>query len=187
MKEAGTAPDADDPDLCLLRAIAQRDTHALEALYARHWRTLLTYLIHQLGDYQLAEEVLQDVMLAAWTGASGFRGECKVRTWLMAIARRRAITARHRQMGGALPLDDNISSDRWHFLHNQTLHDDVLAALDQLPNPERETIVLIFYYGLSGPEVAVVMEVPEGTVRSRLRRAKDRLHTLLSEWEAADA
>jgi RNA polymerase sigma-70 factor (ECF subfamily) len=183
-------PDADDPDRCLIRAIAQRDEQALEALYARHGRTLFAYLIQQLGDRQLAEEVLQDVMLAVWKGAPGFRGECRVRTWLMAIARRRASTARQRRTSSALPFDENISPDGLRFLHNQphpNAHDDVLGALDQLSCAEREVIVLIFYHDLSGSEVALVMGVPEGTVRSRLRRAKVRLNKLLSEREPTDA
>jgi RNA polymerase sigma-70 factor (ECF subfamily) len=182
--------DTDDSDRCLITAIARGDAHALEALYARHWRTLLAYLMQQLGDHQLAEEVLQDVMLAAWKGASNFRGECKVRTWLMAIARKRALTMRQRQAGGTLSLDDEVASADPYVLHyptHQTVYDEVLAALDQLPDLERRTIELIFYHDLSGPEVATVMEVPEGTVRSRLRRAKNRLHKLLSERETTDA
>jgi RNA polymerase sigma-70 factor (ECF subfamily) len=189
-RDGVTVPDADDPDRALIRAIAQRDEQALEALYARHWRTLLAYLIQQLGDDQLAEEVLQDVMLAAWKGAPGFRGECRVRTWLMAIARRRATTARQRRARSALPLDENNPPGELHFTHTQsfhTPHDDMLSALDQLPCAEREIIILIFYHNLSGSEVALVMGVPEGTVRSRLRRAKGRLNKLLSEREPTDA
>lgn len=184
-RETGSLPDIDDPDRCLVNCMAQRDTHAVEALYARHWRVLLAYLIQQVSDYQLAEELLQDVMLAAWNGAATFRGECKVLTWLMAIARKRAITARQRQAQATIPLDEDTS-----FMSNQTLqgpHDEVLTALNQLPHAERETVILIFYYNLSGSDVAIVMQVPEGTVRSRLRRAKTRLHKLLCEQEAANA
>jgi RNA polymerase sigma-70 factor (ECF subfamily) len=191
MKTSGTEkPDGDDPDLALIQAIAQRDEQALEALYAHHWRTLLAYLFQQLGDHHLAEEVLQDVMLAVWKGAPGFRGECRVRTWLMAIARRRAVTARQRCASSALPFDENIFPDGLRILPNQlhpTAHDDVLSALDQLPCAEREVIILIFYHDLSGSEVALVMGIPEGTVRSRLRRAKGRLNKLLSEREPNDA
>lgn len=181
--------DTDDSDRCLLTAIARGESRALEELYCRHWRTLLTYLIQQLGDYPLAEEVLQDVMLAVWKGASGFRGECQVRTWLLAIARKRANTARRRQPGTTLALDEDGPSDlplAQHPTHHP-LHDDVLDALAQLSAIERETIQLIFYHGLSGADVAAVMGVPEGTIRSRIRRAKARLHSLLSAREPADA
>jgi RNA polymerase sigma-70 factor, ECF subfamily len=74
-----------DPDLRLVHAMAAGDTQALETLYARHGRSILAYLIGQLNDRQLAEEILQDVMLAAWRGAESFRGESKVRkphSWL---------------------------------------------------------------------------------------------------------
>jgi RNA polymerase sigma-70 factor (ECF subfamily) len=184
-----TAPalDADASDLALIRAIAQCDEQALEALYARHCRLLLAYLMQQLGDQALAEEVLQDVMLGVWKGAAGFRGECRVRTWLMAIARHRALTARQRRTNGRMPLDDDLLQVSPFGQTHQAVKDNILAALNQLPPPERETILLIFYHNLSGPEVAVVMEVPEGTVRSRLRRAKVRLHQLLREGEPRDA
>jgi RNA polymerase sigma-70 factor (ECF subfamily) len=191
MKTSGAeTPEADDPDLALIRAIAQRDERAFEALYARYWRTLLAYLIQQVGEYELAEEVLQDVMLAVWKGAPGFRGEGKVRTWLLAIARKRAISARQRRTSSALPLDENTHLEGPRFFPNRahhTAHDDVLSALDQLPCAEREIIILIFYHDLSGSEVALVIGVPEGTVRSRLRRAKVRLNKLLSEREPSDA
>jgi RNA polymerase sigma-70 factor (ECF subfamily) len=55
-----------DPDVCLVRAMADGDTHALDQLYARHGPSLLVFLTAQLGDRQVAEEVLQDVMLAVW-------------------------------------------------------------------------------------------------------------------------
>ena len=87
-----------DPDLPLLQAMAKKDSSALEELYRRHGPRLLAYLSARLEDVGLAEEVLQDVMLSAWQNASRFRGECRVVTWLMAIARNRAINAFHRKL-----------------------------------------------------------------------------------------
>ncbi|RPI97344.1 MAG: hypothetical protein EHM39_09630, partial [Chloroflexi bacterium] len=85
----------DDPQL--IQAIAQGDTLALEELYRRHGLALLSYLTGQVGDAALAVEILQDVMRAVWQGAAAFRGESRVTTWLLAIARRRAITSRQRR------------------------------------------------------------------------------------------
>ena len=92
----------DDPQL--VQAIGRGDTLALEELYRRHGLALLSYLIGQVGDAALAEEILQDVMLAVWQGSAAFRGESRVTTWLLAIARRRAITARQRPRLTAVPL-----------------------------------------------------------------------------------
>ena len=103
-------PDAGEPDIWLVERIGRGDATALEALYARHGRALLAYLIGQVGDPHLAEEVLQDVMLAVWRSAAQFRGESAVRTWLLAIARR-AITARQRRSPDEPPLDDRAAAD----------------------------------------------------------------------------
>jgi RNA polymerase sigma-70 factor (ECF subfamily) len=101
---------ADDPDLTLLRAVAKGDEGALGELYARRGPSLLIYLIGRLGDRQLAEEVLQDVMLAAWKGAARFRGQSSVRTWLLAIARHRAINAQRKRKLARAPLDESMAS-----------------------------------------------------------------------------
>jgi RNA polymerase sigma-70 factor (ECF subfamily) len=93
-----------DPDLCLVRAMAEGDTHALDQLYARHGPGLLVFLVGQLGDRQVAEEVLQDVMLVAWQGAAAFRGDSRVHTWLLVIARHRAINLLRRKVLPRAPL-----------------------------------------------------------------------------------
>jgi RNA polymerase sigma-70 factor (ECF subfamily) len=95
----------DDPDFPLVQALADGDERALEILYARHGPHLFAYLTGLLGDSALAEEVVQDVMLAAWRGAAFFRGESTVRTWLLAIARRRARRTGRRHTLPQTPLD----------------------------------------------------------------------------------
>lgn len=165
----------------LLAAVARGDTHAFEALYQRHWRSLLIYLVGQLSDPALAEETLQDVMLAAWDGADRFRGEARVSTWLLAIARRQAVLARRREPENSQSLDHNLAGDDptptelvEHRAARSTLHD----LINQLPAHQRETLELVFYHELTGPEAARVLGVPLGTVKSRLRRAIDQLERL---------
>ena len=70
--------------------MAQGDRRALAELYARYERPLLTYLRHLTADPGLAEELLQDTLLAAWTGASSYARQASVQGWLLGIARRRA-------------------------------------------------------------------------------------------------
>jgi RNA polymerase sigma-70 factor (ECF subfamily) len=169
------------PDADLIRAVAQGDAHALDALYQRHSAALLAYLIGQVDDRALAEEVLQDVMLAVWRGAGQFRHESSVHTWMLAIARRQAIRARQQQTKTA-PISDTLAATHLlplEALERQRLHADLNAALDQLPPDQRETLELIFYHELTAPEVAAVMDVAVGTVKSRLRRAKTLLQRLL--------
>jgi len=176
-----------DPDLYLLQGMANGDVRALDELYSRHGRRILSYLIGQLGDRQLAEEVLQDVMLAAWRGAAQFRGESKVKTWLVGIARLQALSVQRRRRPLSVPLDEAMpSADTGEFkvvergVENKGLRE----ALRELPSDQRETLELIFYHDLSSTEAAQVLGVAAGTVKSRLNRAKTTLRRLLTRKEA---
>lgn len=171
-----------ESDPTLVARLAAGETQALDVLYARHGLALLGYLVGQVGDQALAEEILQDVMLAVWHGAGSFRGDSSVRTWMLAIARRRAITERQRRSVDAVALDDDLAANDTgplDVLIQRAERDDLRAALRRLPDDQRETLELVFYHDLSGPEVAEVMGISPGTVKSRLHRAKALLKGLL--------
>ncbi len=180
-----------DPDVCLVHAMAEGDTHALNQLYARHGPSLLVFLTGQLGDRQAAEEVLQDVMLAVWQGAAAFRGDSRVQTWLLVIAHHRAINLLRRKVLPRAPLDDMIA-DGWHqTAYEQIEHDDdtndVRRMLLQLPDDQRQTLELIFFHELSGQEAAAVLGVATGTIKSRLNRAKSTLRKMWYSREDHDS
>ena len=180
-----------DPDFALIQAMAGGDSAALNELYTRHGANILNYLTSLLHDRVQAEEVLQDVMLAAWEHAAQFRGESKVRTWLLTIARHRAINAHRRAAPDLVPLDDSAySADTTPLekVERKTQQQALQAALEQLPPFHQEILVLIFYHQLSGPEVAEVLGVTVGTVKSRLHRAKEMLRrVMLSMGENTNA
>lgn len=188
MAEVPHPSSLQDPDLPLLRSIAAGDTGALNALYERHGHGLLAYLTGQLGDDRsLAEEVLQDVMLAVWNGAASFRAESKVRTWLFGIARRQAMNARRRRKPDPAPLPDALAADAPEpimELERREDQDDLRAALRALPDDQQEALELIFFHELTGNEAAQLLGVPVGTIKSRLHRAKTRLRGLLSGTRA---
>ncbi len=94
---SASAEYEEDPDLALLSRIATGDQEAIEELYRRHSRVLLGQLRFMVDQPALAEEVLQDTMLAVWRGARTFRGGSRVRTWLLGIARRQARDRMRRQ------------------------------------------------------------------------------------------
>lgn len=171
-----------DPDFALIQAMAAGDVSALNELYTRHGANILNYLTSLLRDRQWAEEVLQDVMLAAWEHAARFRGESKVRTWLLTIARHRAINAQRRNTPNLVELDETtFSSDTSPLdaVERSNERQILQKALQQLPPFHQEILVLIFYHQLSGPEVAEVLGVTVGTVKSRLHRAKEMLRRVL--------
>lgn len=181
-----------DPDRALLQAIKNGDSRALDELYARHGPAILSFLIARLSERELAEEVLQDVMLAVWNNAGSFRGESSVRTWLLVIARNRAINARRRHTPQIIGMSDDFemqSPDTGPFeaVAKQFKRTAVRDALQHLPPEHREILTLFFFHELSGPEIAEVLEINVGTVKSRLHRAKEALRRILVLREVTDA
>ena len=176
-----------DPDYALIRAIAEGDELAMDELYARHGPGLLAYLSSRLGNRQWAEEVLQEVMLAVWQSASGFRGESRVYTWMIIIARNRAINAFQRDKSlHDKPLEDetgSIPAQSDAVLEHNAQLDELRAALTKLSDEHQETLELVFFHGLSNLETAAVLNISSGTVKSRLFRAKVRLREWLEEKE----
>ena len=173
-----------DPDLDLIRAMAAGHTPALDELYARHGSGIFSFLMARLGDQQLAEEVLQDVMLAAWNGAAGFRAESKVRTWLLTIARNRAINTRRRRTFTQVPINEALDArtddtEPLERLTQQAEYSAVRAALETLSENQREVLVLVFYHHLTAAEIAEMLDISIGTVKSRLHRAKEALRNVL--------
>jgi RNA polymerase sigma-70 factor (ECF subfamily) len=185
MSEHSMAVGRDDPDLMLIRGMAAGDQQALDHLYARHGHAILGFLMARLGNQQQAEEVLQDVMLAAWNNADRFRAESKVRTWLLAIARNRALNTQRGKKLNVTPLNDafELASEEtgpFEKVARNASHSALRQALDQLPPPQREVLVLVFFHQLTGPEVAEVLDISIGTVKSRLHRAKDALRRVIA-------
>ena len=181
---ASRDPGRDDGQL--LRRIGQGDEDAMTAFYREHGRVVLAQVLLVTGERVLAEEIVQDTMLAVWRGAGSFRGESSVRSWVIAIARRQT---RDRLRGRRLRVVDDA------FLADQpgsgpgpevTALDraelaEVTGAIRELAPPHREVLGLVFGSGLSLPEVAGVLEIPVGTVKSRLAAARTALSRILDE------
>ncbi len=182
---AGTAIE-EDPDLDLLRRIATGDQEAIEELYRRHSRLLLGQLRFMVDEPALAEEVLQDTMLAVWRGARTFRGGSRVRTWLLGIARRQARDRMRRRR--PMPMANSELAERASpnpgpeaVAVERAEGRRMVAALDTLTPAHREVLGLVFGADLSLAEVARVLEVPLGTVKSRLHAARAALSRTMNE------
>jgi RNA polymerase sigma-70 factor (ECF subfamily) len=189
--DAGTATftvgrDDTCDDASLLGRIGQGDEDAMAAFYREHGRVVLAQVLLVTGERVLAEEIVQDTMLAVWRGAGSFRGESSVRSWVIAIARRQT---RDRLRGRRLRIVDDA------FLAEQpssgpgpevTALDraelaEVKGAIRELAASHRELLGLVFGTGLSLPEVAGVLDIPIGTVKSRLTAARAALGRVLDE------
>jgi len=173
-------------DVQLLRRIGQGDEDAMAAFYREHGRVVLGQVLLVAGERVLAEEILQDTMLAVWRGASSFRGESSVRSWVIAIARRqtrdRLRSRRLRVVDDAFLADQPSSGPGPEVtaLDRANLAE-VTGAIRELAPAHREVLGLVFGSGLSLPEVAGVLEIPLGTVKSRLTAARTALSRILSE------
>jgi RNA polymerase sigma-70 factor, ECF subfamily len=174
----------------LMQSIARGDREALAELYARYQRTLFHYLLQLTPDYGLAEEILQDTLLAIWQSAHRYEGRSCVQTWLIGVARRQAHnTLRQRK----LPLADESALDGLPatdpepeaYLLASIACDELTSLFRQLAPHHREVLALIFVQELSYAETATMLEVPIGTVKSRLNNARRALRVLLDTREEA--
>jgi RNA polymerase sigma-70 factor, ECF subfamily len=173
-------------DVQLLRRIGQGDGDAMAAFYREHGRVVLGQVLLVVGERALAEEILQDTMLAVWRGAGSFRGESSVRSWAIAIARRqtrdRLRGRRLRVVGDAFLADQPSSGPGPEVMAlDRAELAEVRVAIRELAAPHREVLGLAFGTGLSLPEVAGVLEIPVGTVKSRLTAARTALSRILEE------
>jgi RNA polymerase sigma-70 factor (ECF subfamily) len=173
-------------DIQLLRRIGQGDEDAMAAFYREHGRVVLAQVLLVVGERVLAEEILQDTMLAVWRGAGSFRGESSVRSWAIAIARRqtrdRLRGRRLRVVGDAFLADQPSSGPGPEVMAlDRAELAEVRVAIRELAPAHREVLGLAFGSGLSLPEVADVLEIPVGTVKSRLTAARTALSRILDE------
>jgi RNA polymerase sigma-70 factor (ECF subfamily) len=176
-------------DEALLRAVAGGDAGALSQLYERHARALFGYLLRLAGDRMTAEEILQDTMLAVWRSAGSFQHRAKPTTWLFGVARRQAHNRlRARPAPEAFALPDRADGDAGpdELAIAAAGGTPVAAAVDRLPEHHRDVIALVFVAGLPLAEVAEVLGIPVGTVKSRLHHARAAVAATLLAQEVAE-
>jgi RNA polymerase sigma-70 factor (ECF subfamily) len=180
---------AHESDADLARAIGRGDGEAMAELYRRYGALIYRFILRMSQNATIAEEVTQEVFLALLRQPNQFDPQrAALSTWLCGIARRQLwkhLERNHR----FVPLDpeqelfDPISPDpdpaEW--LTRREAVDSVREGIDRLSVPLKEVIVLCELEGLTYEQVAQILTIPIGTVRSRLFRAKARLALLLQE------
>lgn len=179
---ASRSPAAADRDL--VAAVAAGDQRALESLYQLHGSACFAYLLRRLdGDRPAAEDLLQDLMLAAWRGAAAFRGDSEVRTWLLGIAHHLWLQElRRRSRRPRLSDDPEIQLEQLRQEDprpEESPSGGLRQAMDALPEDLRTAVDLTFGQGLRLQDAARILDLPLGTVKSRLFRARHQLRHLL--------
>jgi RNA polymerase sigma-70 factor (ECF subfamily) len=188
-----------EDDVALLRRVAGGDSVALTRLYERYAGPLFGYLRRLAGDDMTAEEILQDTMLAVWRSAGAFAGRSRVSTWLFGVARRQAHNRlrgqAHRRLGGqahargpgpALPDQPDPAPGPDELAIAAAGGTAVAAAVGRLPDHHRDVVALVFVAGLPLAEVAELLDVPVGTVKSRLYHARAALAGQLTTAEVPE-
>ncbi|MBS1788852.1 MAG: sigma-70 family RNA polymerase sigma factor [Acidobacteria bacterium] len=175
--------------IALVQRIAKNDQSALATLYDETNRLAYGLILRVLGDASIAEEVLLDVYTQIWRQAANYdTGRGSPIAWLMTIARTRAIDRlrsgwqdrqrkepldllNDRETGAASPEEATVASERQKF---------VRAALSALTPEQREVIELAYYGGLSHSEIALKLNQPLGTVKTRTRLGMMKLREALA-------
>jgi len=176
---------ADPVDVGLLDALAAGDPAAFPSLVERHGDMVFAVCLRVLGDRDLALDATQETFLTLFRRAGSFRGEAKLSTWLYRVAVNASLDLdrrRRRQRTVALP-DDHDPADPTAedpFLGVE-LRPSLEAALAAIPTELRAAVVLSDAVGLGVAEIAEILGVPAGTVKSRVFRARRHLARLLGE------
>ena len=171
-------------DETLIGRIAGGDQLAMRTLFARHRVALYRWLLRLVRDEALAEDLLSDVFLDVWRQAASFRGRASVSTWLLAIARHKAASARRRRNDAELdeatvstvpdPADDAEVT-----LQKKIRAEALRQSLHRLSPDHREVIDLAYYHGKSVKEIAAIVSISEATVKTRMFYARRKLAELV--------
>lgn len=176
-----TTKETTDRDL--IDGIATGDKLAMQVLYARHNVRVFRFVVRLVGDASKAEDIVSDVFLDVWRQAGRFEGRSQVATWILAIARFKALSARRQRREDTL--DDDVSetvadqSDDPEVIM-QKKNDGALLrmCIAQLSPEHRAVIDLVYYHEMSAEEAARILGVPRNTVKTRMFYARKRISEL---------
>ena len=181
---AATAPDISS-DVTLVNRIAAGDKHAMHALFARHRTPVYRWLLRFVSNETLAEDLLSEVFLDVWRQAADrFEGRSSVSTWLMAIARFKALSARRRRTDAELnekieaTVADTANSPEA-ALQEKNRSELLQSALTRLSLEQGEVIDLVYYHEKSVDECAKILGSPAATVKTRMFYARKKLAELV--------
>jgi len=167
----------------LVALVADGSTAALETLYRRHATWLSIRLTRRCADPGVVDEVLQDTFVAVWKGAGHYGGTGEPAAWLWGIAVRRLVDALRRRPPAAYPVEDTdlgvVESAEDRVLLGVE-HGDLAGALDRLSPELRSVVQATVLDGLTTREAAQLLGLRQGTVKTRMMRARHALRKELA-------
>ena len=177
--------DQGDADEALIQAIAKGDRPAMQTLYRRHHVRIYRFILRLTNDASSAEDLVSEVFIGAWRQAGSFRSKSQVSTWLLAIARNKALSALGRRR------DEQLNDDAADLIADPACDADTMIedrersaiirkCLSQLSSDHREVIDLVYYHEKTVEEVAQIIHVPASTVKTRMFYARKRMEKFLT-------
>lgn len=173
-------------DETLVALIANGDKDAVRVLFARHNVRVFRFLLRIVGDEAAAEDLVNEVFVDVWRNAGRFEGRSQVSTWILAIARYKALALLRRR--SCDELDDETCermedpADDPEVAVQKTERSALLQeCLKQLSVAHREVVDLVYYHEQSIDQVSHIIGVPESTVKTRVFYARKRIAELMAE------
>ena len=167
-------------DLEVLKQIAGGDKRGLETLYSRHSDRTFKFLMRLTANRSAAEDLTHDVFLEIWKSAKRFEGRSSVATWILSIARYKALDARRKQRTLTehdLPARAEPSPEMTAMQVSSS--DTMRECLTALSEEHREIIDLVYYHEKSVKEASEILDIPEATVKTRMFYARKKLKEML--------
>lgn len=163
-----------------LKNITSLGATEVEILVKHYWHDVWQYAFFLTRREHLAEDIAQDTFISALRFIGSFRGDSSVKTWLFKIARNTAINYQKSAflkkvtLIGFLKNEQSIHSAEDHYFKG-VLTDQIWGAVLDLPQRYREILILHAHYGLTHSELSELLSISNGTVKSRLHRARNKL------------
>jgi RNA polymerase sigma-70 factor (ECF subfamily) len=173
-------------DEVLIGRIAGGDRLAMQVLFARHHVRVYRFVLRLVRNEATAEDLISEVFLDVWRQAGKFEGRSAVTTWLLSIARFKALSALRRKPEQELDEETaeaivDTADDPQAALEKKDKGDILRKALGALSAEHREIIDLVYYHEKSVEEVAEIVGIPEATVKTRMFYARKKLGEVLKQ------
>jgi RNA polymerase sigma-70 factor, ECF subfamily len=171
-------------DEVLIGRIAKGDRLAMQVLFARHHVRVYRFVLRLVGNPTVAEDLISDVFLDVWRQADKFEGRSAVSTWMLAIARFKALSALRKKPDEELDEEtaetiEDTSDNPEVTLEKKDKSAVLRQCLEKLSPEHKEIIDLVYYHEKSVEEVAEIVGIPENTVKTRMFYARKKLAELL--------
>ena len=171
-------------DEALIGRIAAGDKLAMQVLFARHHVRVYRFVLRLVGEPSRAEDLISEVFLDVWRTAKQFQGRSQVSTWLLSIARFKALTSLRQRRHEDIEQDDVLEiadgADTPEASLDRASTSAILrACMAKLSPAHREIINLVYYHEKSVEEAGEIIGIPQSTVKTRMFYARKQLADLL--------